>query len=118
MKTVEVWDKISPINGISAKEVIDSQRIGISEEIFLVFNGEKVEEIQSKNTISSNYNIDSNLSCEEVAQKYLEIKKEDELKSKEYLEKIEQDKNELEMLKIQNAKIIEELALLKQQSTI
>lgn len=105
VKTVKVWNKREPINGVSASDVIKSQMIDVSEEIFLVLNGERVTEVQSKSVIASNYNIDANLSCEEVAQKYLELKQQEEQKQQEEALNLQKQQQEIEALKKQNAEL-------------
>lgn len=102
---VTVWDKQSSINGISASEVVKSLGIGLREEIFLVLRGEQVTEVQFKNTIATNYNLDMNLSCEEIAKKYLEIKQQEEKKQKEEIENKQTQQEEMEQLKKETASI-------------
>lgn len=105
MKIVKVWDKKESINGIEAERVMESQKIGIMEEIFLIVEGERVKEIQRKSVIVSNYNLDANLSCLEVAQKYLEIKQQEEQKQQEEIENKLTQQEEIEQIKQENASI-------------
>lgn len=105
MKIVKVWDKKESINGIEAERVMESQGIDSNEEIFLVLEGERVKEIQRKSTIASNHGIDANLSCEEVAQKYLEIKQQEEQKQKEETLSLQKQQEEIEALKKQNSEL-------------
>lgn len=105
MKTVKVWDKKESINGIEASRVMEIKEIGIMEEIFLVVEGERVAEIQRKSVIASNYNLDLNLTCEEVAQKYLEIKQQEEQKQQQEILNLQEQQQEIEALKKQNAEL-------------
>lgn len=105
MKTVKVWDKEESINGIEAKRVMESEGISLMEEIFLVLEGERVKEIQRKSIIASNYNIDANLSCLEVAQKYLKIKQQEEQQVQQDIKTLEQQQVEIDALKKQNAEL-------------
>lgn len=106
VETFKIWNKIDDINGTSASEVMSSQRIGMHDEVFLVMKGERVSEIQLKSIITSAFNLDANLSCEEVAKKYLEIKQQEEQKQKEEIENKLTQQEEIEQLKKQNAEFM------------
>lgn len=79
---VKVWDKKESINGIEASDVIASHAIKENDEIFLVLsNTGRVLEIQFKDIIIDNYNLDANLTCREVADQYLNIKMQEDIKN-------------------------------------
>lgn len=103
---VIVWNKIDDINEVSASDVIKAYNIKETDEIFLVMMGTRVTELQFKDTIASNYNIDANLSCEEVAQKYLEIKQQEEQKQQEEALNLQKQQDEINSLKKQNAELM------------
>ena len=98
---IKVWNKIDSINNVSASQVIKSMNIKSSDEIFLVVDDitNKVSEIQFKDIICSNYGIDISLSCQEVANKYIEKLEEEKAKVAEEKITMEQLQEQNEFLK-------------------
>ena len=98
---IKVWNKKDDINGVKAEDVIKSMRIQESDEIFLVIDdvSKRVTEIQFKGIICSNYNIDVNLSCEEVGNIYAQKVAEEQAKEKEELVTVQALKEENDQLK-------------------
>ena len=98
---IKVWNKTEEINGVSAIDVINSMYIKESDEIFLVVDDitNKVAEIQFKDVICSSYGIDISLSCEEVANKYLEKVEEEKVLAEQKRVTMEQLQAENEELK-------------------
>ena len=78
-KTIEIWNGQTPINGISADEILANRNDlkNALGDIFLVKQGEQVCEIQIGKIISANYEMEAGLSIEEIAQAYM-VKKEEE----------------------------------------
>lgn len=105
MKAI-VWNKKEDINGVSASEVVKSHNIKETDEVFLIMTGTRVVELQFKDIIVSNYNLDPNLSCREVAQKYLDIKQQEEQKQQEEIISIQKQQEEINSLKKQNAELM------------
>lgn len=100
-----VWNKKDSINGVSAEEVIKAHNIKESEEIFLIKNGARTTELQFKDIIIANYKLDPNLTCEEVAQKYLSIKQQEEQKQQEEILSLQKQQEEINAIKKQNAEL-------------
>lgn len=71
----KIWDKTESINNISAEKYIEKNKISENEEVFLLYKHDtnKVDEVVLKSNIIRVYNLEPNLSCEEVAQKYIDI---------------------------------------------
>lgn len=100
MKSIKIWDGKSPINGVDAETILENRndlRIALGD-IFLVMQGDVATEIQIGKTISTNYNMESGLSLQEIADLYLVKKAEEELNA--------------EMERITNEELQEEVALL------
>lgn len=80
-RIAKVWNGTTPINGIPAEEVI-SNREDIKRnlnDVFIVEDGYgNVTEIQFGKTIKANYQMDPELTLEQVAAKYLEEKEKEE----------------------------------------
>lgn len=104
MKAI-VWNKQDAINGISAYEVIHSHNIKESDEIFLVMNGGRVTELQFKDIIASNYNLDINMTVEQVAQKYVELREQEALKIQQEEQNKVSQQEQIDALKQENADI-------------
>ena len=69
MRTIKKWDKESPINGISAEQVLNSNPSFHTGDIYLVMNGDRVERIEKVETIRNNTGFEG--TDEEVMNKYL-----------------------------------------------
>ena len=84
MKTIQIWDGQSPINGVDANVILDSRddlRRALGD-IFLVKQGNQVCEIQIGSIIAANYNMEEGLSLQEIADAYM-IKKQEEAEAAE-----------------------------------
>ena len=102
MLKYKVWNRQDTINGVSAEEVIKSLNIKESDEIFLILNGEIVTEIQFKHIIQSNLGFEGTLTCEEVAQKYIEYRILEEERAKLEIVTIEKQQEQIASLKEEN----------------
>lgn len=74
----EIWDRITPINGVPADEILKDISLRNSSSIFLVrnMNNGKVEFVESVDTIKGNEVLRRDLTAEEVAGFYVERLKE------------------------------------------
>ena len=89
MLKIVIWDEKSPINGVSAEEILENRQDLASArgDIFLVSNEhDLVSEIQIGKVIASNYNLKAGLSLQEIGEAYL-IKRaeEEELVRQEFI---------------------------------
>ena len=76
MKRAIIWDEVSSINGISAEDVFANRAdlVTARGDIFIVVDDyNNVNEIQIGSVIASNYGMESGLSLQEIADKYLLI---------------------------------------------
>lgn len=102
----KIWNKIDKINNVDSQHFIKNLNIQQSDGVFLILdNNTNVKSVEIDRVIKSVYNLDANLSCEEVAQKYLEIKQQEEQKQKEEIENKLKQEGEIEQLKKENANI-------------
>ena len=102
MLKYKVWNRQDTINGVSAEEIIKSLNIKESDEIFLILIGEIVTEIQFKHIIQSNLGFEGTLTCEEVAQKYIEYRILEEERAKLEIVTIEKQQAQIASLKEEN----------------
>lgn len=72
MKIIEFWDKKSPVNGVSAEELLKDNFFKNARRLFLIKDDITgiVSNIESVDVIKSN--LEMNASDEEVAQAYLD----------------------------------------------
>ena len=84
MKTIQIWDGQSPINGVDANVILDNRddlRRALGD-IFLVKQGDQVCEIQIGSIIAANYGMEEGLSLQEIANAYM-VKKQEEAEAAE-----------------------------------
>lgn len=109
---IKIWDKKSDINGISLEKLLSYRHdiesaIKTGEEVFLTTNGTpRIENILFEYDIRSKYSLGMEMSCEEVAQKYLEIKQQEEQKQQQERLSLEKQQEEINALKKQNAELM------------
>ena len=78
----KIWNKKEKINNVDAEYVIESLKIRDTDEVFLVLdNVDEVQAIEISRIIKGVYNLDKNLSVEEVAKEYIRIKEEEKLQA-------------------------------------
>lgn len=82
----KIWDKKESINNVSAKEVLNSMPELKNTDVILLIQNNRVTNIEDKDVLISNLNLDSNLSVQEVAEKYIQHL--EELKKQEIKEKL------------------------------
>lgn len=116
----KIWNKIDKINNLDAQYYLDEFKIQKDDEVFLIINNVgKVERVEISNNIKSTYNLNPNLSVEQVAQEYLRIKEEEKNNSNKkinYLNKL--NESNANLLKDSAAKSIEINNLKKHNATI
>jgi hypothetical protein len=103
MLRIEVWDEVSPINGVDAKRIFEMRDdlVKARGDIFLVKQGNQVMQIEIGAIIKANYGFDSNLSIKEVAEQYLAKREEEEAKVQEEQLTIEELQEQVAMLSYQ-----------------
>ena len=85
----KIWDKKESINNVSAEEVLNSMPELKNSDVILLIQNNRVTNIEDKDVLISNLNLDSNLSAQEVAEKYIQHL--EELKKQEIKEKLSYD---------------------------
>lgn len=108
---IKIWDKKSAINNVSLEKLLSyrydlKSAIETGEEIFLISNGTpRIENILFEYDIRSKYNLGMDITSEQVAQKYLKIKQQEEQKQQEEIENKLTQQEEIEQIKQENASI-------------
>jgi len=103
MLRVEVWDEVSPINGVEAERIFEMRDdlVRARGDIFLVKQGDAVMQIEIGAIIKCNYGFDANLSIQEVAEQYLAKREEEEAKAQEEQMTVEEMQEQIAMLSYQ-----------------
>lgn len=108
----KIWDKKESINNVNAEEVLNSMPELKDTDVILILQNNRVTNIEDKNILISNLNLDVNLSVEEVAEKYIqyleEVKKQEIKETLSYNELLEQYTN-LESCVLELAEVIGDL---------
>lgn len=81
-KSVKIWDKVSPINGVPA-EKITSNWIGVDEIILIVNENDRVLEINDAQILKSNLGITEDKTALEIGQAYLDFLTQQETKAQQ-----------------------------------
>nr|DAH12592.1 MAG TPA: hypothetical protein [Caudoviricetes sp.] len=108
----KIWDKKESINNVSAEEVLNSMPELKNSDVILLIQNNRVTNIEDKDVLISNLNLDSNLSVQEVAEKYIqhleELKKQEIKEKLSYNELLEQYVN-LESCVLELAEVVGDL---------
>ena len=106
----KIWNKKDKINNIDADYFIKDLSIRESDGVFLVFdNLEEVQAIEIDRIIKGVYNLDANLTVEEVAQEYIRIKEEEKQQAENHTNTLEDMGNKISILEQNNQELWEEL---------
>lgn len=103
MLSVQVWDEISPLNGIPAEEIF-ANRDDLDRargDIFLVFNNGVLSQIEIGTIIRGNYGFAEDLSIEEIANQYLEMREMEAARARERQLTVEELQEQVAMLSYQ-----------------
>lgn len=112
MYKVKIWDKIESINGVDAKNVIKSHRIKETDDIFLVLNSyDRVLELNFVEVIRANFNLNQNLTKEQVAQEYLKIREKERLQAEKEQVTLEKQAEKISILEAENETLKQELSI-------
>ena len=83
-KTVEIWDKKSPINGYPADKFLNERgdEFG-TEDIILILDGDRIVNVEKPSTLKANLGLADTLTSTEIGQAYLTHLTEQETKVQE-----------------------------------
>lgn len=113
----KIWNKKDSIKGVDADYIIKSHNIKEDEEVFLVLDELGiVRQIQIVSTIKSVCGFDPNLTAEETAKAYLDLKKEEENNTIKDQINLEEQSKKIDILNAQNKELKD--SVVKTQSVI
>lgn len=108
----KIWNKKEKINNVDAEYVINSLNIREEDGVFLIIDHlNEVQAIEIDRVIKSVYNLDKNLSVEEVAQEYIRIKEEEKLQAEKDMITLEEQGNKISILEAENETLKQELSI-------
>ena len=110
----KIWDKKEKINNVDAGYVIESLNIRDTDEVFLILdNVDEVQAIEISRIIKGVYNLDKNLSVDEVAKEYIRIKEEEKLQAERSVANTEEQSKKIANLETAILEMMQELKSLK-----
>ena len=83
MKTYQIWDKISKINGVEASIILDSRKWAEDEDVILILENNRVAEIQRPSILKSIMNLEGEKTAQEIAEAWLIYQEEENNKEQE-----------------------------------
>ena len=108
----KIWNKKDKINNVDAEYVINSLNIRETDGVFLIIDQlEEVQAIEIDRIIKGVYNLDVNLSVEEVAKEYIRIKEEEKLQAEKDVVTLEEQQNKISILEEENKILKQELSI-------
>ena len=106
----KIWNKKDKINNVDAEYVINSLNIRETDNVFLIIDHlNEVQCIEIDRIIKGVYNLDANLSVEEVAEEYIRIKEEEKQQAETHMNTLEDMGNKISILEAENQALREEL---------
>lgn len=104
-----LWNKKDKINGLDSQYFIDDLKIKDTDGVFLIGKDlDTVQAVEIDRIIKSAYNLDDNLTTEEVAREYVRIKEE------EKLQVAERHSAQMANADIYTSEIVQELKAIKE----
>ena len=110
----KIWNKKEKINNVDAEYVIESLKIRDTDEVFLILdNVDEVQAIEISRIIKGVYNLDANLTVDEVAKEYIRIKEEEKLQAERSVANTEEQSKKIANLETAILEMMQELKSLK-----
>ena len=113
--TYKIWDKKEKINNVDAEYVIETLKISETDEVFLIVDSQdNIQAVEIDRIIKSVYNLDANLSVEEVAKEYIRIKEEERVQASRQSLNMEEQSTKISNLETSILQMMQELKDLKE----
>ena len=81
-KQVQIWDKVSSINGVPAEKIVNDWK-NIDEVVLILDESDRVLEMNDTNILKSNLNLTEDKTALEIGQAYLDFLTQQEIKAKQ-----------------------------------
>ena len=111
----KIWDREEKINNVDAEYIINSLNVRETDGVFLIIDHlDEVQAIEIDRIIKGVYNLNANLTVEEVAQEYIKIKEEEKLQVSRQAINMEEQSMKISNLETSILQMIQELKDLKE----
>ena len=111
----KIWDKKEKINNVDAEYVIETLKISETDGVFLIVDSQdNIQAVEIDRIIKSVYNLDANLSVEEVAKEYIRIKEEEKVQASRQSLNMEEQSTKISNLESSILQMMQELKDLKE----
>ena len=81
-KQVQIWDKVSSINGVPAEKIVNDWK-NVDEVVLILDESNRVLEMNDPNILKSNLNLTEDKTALEIGQAYLDFLTQQEIKAKQ-----------------------------------
>ena len=81
-KQVQIWDKVSSINGVPAEKIVNDWK-NVDEVVLILDESNRVLEMNDPNILKSNLNLTEDKTSLEIGQAYLDFLTQQETKAKQ-----------------------------------
>ena len=81
-KQVQIWDKVSSINGVPAEKIVNNWK-NVDEVVLILDENGRVLEMNDPNILKSNLNLTEDKTALEIGQAYLDFLTQQETKAKQ-----------------------------------
>lgn len=81
-KQVQIWDKVSSINGVPAEKIVNDWK-NVDEVVLILDESGRVLEMNDPNILKSNLNLTEDKTALEIGQAYLDFLTQQETKAKQ-----------------------------------
>ena len=81
-KQVQIWDKVSPINGVPAEKIANDWK-NVDEVVLILDESNRVLEMNDPNILKSNLKLNGNETALEIGQAYLDFLTQQEIKAQQ-----------------------------------
>lgn len=81
-KQVQIWDKVSPINGVPAEKIVNDWK-NVDEVVLILDENNRVLEINDPAILKSNLKLNGNETALEIGQAYLDFLTQQEIKAQQ-----------------------------------
>lgn len=102
-----MWDKIMPINNVDADSILKRRHDLANDEVIIVEINGRINNLHCLRDIKSSYNLDLNISNEQVCELYLGILKQQQEETKNERLSLEEATNKISTLEAENKQLKE-----------
>ena len=93
-KQVQIWDKVSSINGVPAEKIVNDWK-DVDEVVLILDESGRVLEMNDPNILKSNLSLTEDKTALEIGQAYLDFLTQQEIKAKQEQVSIQDIQNQL-----------------------